>query len=253
MTRASGWLLIGAVVLVATGCSAQVAHGLAEDDANRVLVALDRAGVGASKEIDAAAEGRFVVTVARDDESRAVAILRDEELPSRASPGVLESVGKGSILPSATTERAQLVAGMAGDLEKTLVAVDGVVAARVHLSMPEPEPLLERPARKATASVLVKHHGATPPIDAGSVQKLVAGAVSGLAEADVAVVFAPRPALAATDRSLARVGPIAVARGSLGYLRGLIALAVLCSVMPTVALVAVWLRARRGEAPPPAE
>ena len=99
-----------AIVLFATGCAVPVAAGLDEADANRVVVALEDNGVAAQKEVDAENEGRWSVSVARDDASAAVAVLTRESLPPPDAPGVLETLGKGSIVPSRAAEHAKLFA-----------------------------------------------------------------------------------------------------------------------------------------------
>ncbi len=237
-------LAAGAGLLAA--CATPVAGSLSEDDANRVVVALDHVGIDGEKEPDPSSEGRFRVLVARDEMGHAVATLRDEELPPRPTPGVLDAVGKSSLVPSLAVERAQYLAGLAGDLERTLLAIDGVVAARVHVSVPPPEPFGEKPTQKATASVLIKHRGATPPIDPQAVQRLVAGAVAGLGASDVTVVSVSHLTPPSEGRQLAHVGPIAVSRASLGYVRGLIALLLGTTVVLSIALVLVWFRGRRA-------
>ncbi len=207
-----------------------IAAGLDDSDANRVAVALARAGVEATKEVDPGTEGKWRVDVARDDAPHAIAVLRDEELPRSRSPGVLDAIGKGSLVPSEAAEHAQLIAGMAGDLERSIEAVDGVLCARVHLSIPAPNPLRDVVPARGTASVLLEHRGSTPPLSVDSVQRLIAGGIAGLAPADVAVVMVSRPAPPASgDNPMAHVGPIAVARASMRKLQA--ALAVLVAVV----------------------
>ncbi|MCS6900782.1 MAG: hypothetical protein RMJ98_14665 [Myxococcales bacterium] len=234
-----------ALAALLSGCSAPIAASLVEEDANRILLALHRAGIHGEKEVDPAAEGRFVVRVHRDEVSRAVVTLQDEELPPRPSPGVLEAVGKSSLVPSAAVEHAQYMAGLAGDLERTLSSIDGVISARVHLSSPPRAPLDPGPP-KATASVLIKHRGATAPIAQEAVQQLVAGAVAGLLPSDVAVVLLPRGNSAPQVVELTRVGPVIVTRSTAGYLRGAAAAALLACALPAVALLLVWQRSRRA-------
>jgi type III secretion protein J len=201
--------------LLLLGCSVPVAAGLDETDANRIVVALDHSEIDGNKEVDPAAEGKFRVLVARDDVARALTAMRDEELPRPKPAGVLEAMDKGALVPSAQAEHAQMVAGLAGDLERTLESVDGVLSARVHLNISAPDPLRDKAPDKATASVLVEHRGSTPPLTTEAVQKLVAGGVNGLQPADVAVVTISRAAPAEThDSQLAHVGPFAVARSS---------------------------------------
>src|SRR5690606_10270663 len=122
--------------IVGVGCAVPVAAGLDEPEANRVVVALDRAGVAASKEADPTAEGRFRVEVPRDDAARALATLAEEQLPRARPAGLAESGGRGSLVPSRAADQARLARGLAGELERTLGDVDGVIAARVHLNLP---------------------------------------------------------------------------------------------------------------------
>src|SRR5437868_5830871 len=93
--RLSLWLWVGLVGCA--GCAVPVAAGLDEGQANRVVVALDKAGVGADKEIDPGSEGRFRVVVEKDDAPRAILAMRDEDLPSPQVPGLLDAMGKGSL------------------------------------------------------------------------------------------------------------------------------------------------------------
>ena len=136
-----------------------------------------------------------------------------------------------------------------GDLERTLANVEGVLAARVHMNLPARDGLRDGPIPKATASVLVEHRGTTPPLTSESVQRLVAGGASGLAPADVAVVFiahGARPASARQD--VAHVGPIAVARSSMTTLKVALAglvLVVLALAGATLGLYAKLARLRR--------
>jgi type III secretion protein J len=147
-------------------------------------------------------------------------------------------------VPSAAQEHAQIVAGLAGDLERTLEGVDGVLVARVHLSLPVKDPLRDAPTGKATASVLVEHRGTTPPLTSDAVARHVAGGVSGLSPVDVAVVAIPRvgPPAAPVDAELAHVGPIAVLRGSLRPLQ--IALVALVLLVATFASATLALYSR---------
>ena len=227
--------LLALALLFVGGCAVPVAASLDEDDANRIVVALDRAGVDGAKEVDAQAEGKFRVLVPRDDVAKALSAMRDEELPRPRSVGVLDAMDKGALVPSAQAEHAQYVAGLAGELGRTLEGVDGVLVARVHLNLPAPDLFRDGPPAKASASVLLEHRGTVPPLATDAIQRLVSGAVPNLATTDVTVVTVSRAAPAARgDAQLAHVGPIAVARGSAMALKG-----VLGGLVGLVALLAV--------------
>ena len=207
-------------LLFLVSCVTPVAGGLSEEDAKRVIVALERNNVDTSKEPDPAVEAHFQVMVSREEVARAASILQDEELPPRATLGVLDAVGKSSLVPSSLVEHAQYIAGMAGDLERTLLSIDGIIAARVHLSVPAPNPMEDKPAQPPSASVLIKYRGATPPLEGTSVQSLIAGAIAGLRSDDVTVILVPRPHLPMNqNRQMAHFGPLSVTRSSLPFLR----------------------------------
>lgn len=231
---------------LAAGCTVTVAGALDERDANLVTDALNDEGVSASKQADPSAEGRYQVVVARAEAAQAIAALREHDLPPRHAPGVAESVGKGALVPSPLAEHAQYVSGLAGDLERSLATVDGVLGARVHLSIPLSNGLQQPASERATASVLLRYRGAKPPLSPEEVQRLVAGAVANLAPDQVTVVPVALPARpAAPSAAMVHMGPISVAKASAPWLRGtlVLGLALLAGLLATV--VVLWLRMRR--------
>lgn len=236
------------VASVLCGCSSVVASDLPEGEANRALVALEEHGVVAEKERDPEAEGRFRVSVGRDEAAAAAFVLSRASLPSRENPGVLQSLGSGSMVPSRLAEHARLLTGISGELEQSLQAVDGVLSARVHLAAPERSPLEEQAPAHPSASVLIRHRGAAPPLAVSDVQRLVAGAVPGLVAADVSVVSTPAATSARpVDSELRRVGPITVTRASLSPLRLVAAGAVLLNLALLGAVLVLWSKVRRTE------
>jgi type III secretion protein J len=239
-----------ALASMAMGCAVPVAGGLDDTEANRVFVALDRASIDATKEADPSVEGRWRVAVARDDLPRALSIMRGDDLPRREPATVIDALGKGSLVPSEAAEHAQLVAGIAGELERSLEGIDGVLSARVHLNVPSPNPLRDTTPPPGSASVLIEHAGPTPPVSADSVQRLVAGGVAGLIPADVAVVMIAQtvpPGLEGGD-GLAHVGPIAVTRASMRQLQAaLVALVALVAILAGATLV-LYSRLSRARA-----
>ncbi len=247
-TRRGRATLLLAALLGAVGCTSAVASDLAETEANRAVVALEGHGVSAEKERDPETEGRFRVTVGRDEAAAAASVLSQESVPSHENPGILQSLGAGSMVPSRLAEHARLLAGISGELEQSLQAVDGVVSARVHLAAPERSPLDEAAPSKPSASVLIRHRGAAPPLATSDVQRLVAGAVPGLAPGDVSVVASPAPASARpADKELRRVGPITVTRASLSPLRLVAAGAVVLNLALLAAVLLLWAKVRRTE------
>ncbi len=232
------------------GCSANVAHNLEESDANRIVVALTRQGLSAQKASDAQHEGRWVVEVPRERSAEALELLASAQLPPQKTTGLLEALGEGGLVPSPVAEQARLLAGTAGELERSLRAVEGVVTARVHLAAAPVSPLaLPEERGQPSASVLLTYRGASSPLGPLDIQRLVAGALPGLKPEQVTVVAAPVPALReAVSRDWAQLGPLTVAKKSRSQLRALVGGIVVTNLALLGVLLWVWLRARRAEA-----
>lgn len=228
------------------GCSAPVAQALGETDANRVVVALSEANIGATKKSDPHVEGRFLVEVPTTDVATALQILQQQGLPSPESTGILASLGESGLIASKSTEHARLIVGTAGELERSLRELDGVLSARVHLAVPETDPLLPQETPKfATASVLLRHRGATPPIAATEVQRLVAGAVAGLAHDHVAVVMQPVTVVESdAAQAVVQLGPVSVSQSSVTTLKGLLGVVGLVNIVLVGIVLLLWQRAK---------
>ena len=131
-------LSIALVVAATCGCQAELAGGLSENDANAMIVALDRAGISASKHAEAGSEPpAYVVSVGPDDVADALAVVRAEGLPRAIEPGVVEVFGEGSLVPTPTEERARFMAATSGEIARSIEAIDGVLDARVHVAVPD--------------------------------------------------------------------------------------------------------------------
>jgi len=210
------------VLLASTSaCSTNILHGIDERAANDAARALERAGIGVEKLPDegggaAGASARFTLRVSRGDGARALDLLRALGLPRDPHHGFSETYAQPSLIPTASEERARYVDALAGEIERTLEEIDGVVSARVHLVLEETDPLAvdAKPRSTARAAVLLTTRPGRTPIAREDVQRLVAGSVAGLDAAAVAVVFTAAPALVDDEPTVTAMGPLRVAPGS---------------------------------------
>ena len=197
-------------VVFTLGCSMPIQHGLDETAANEILTSLERAGIPASKSRDD--EGVFAVVVAKADALRAMDLMRSLGLPRGPRVGFGEIYKQPSLVPTPTEERARYIEALAGEIARTLENVEGVVSARVHLVLPESDPLAidGKPRVAAQAAILLKTRAGRPaPISEQDVRKLVAGSVPGLDPSAVAVVVTPASELsAAPGAALVAFGPL---------------------------------------------
>ena len=240
MCRASRAALATAATLVLGGCGGEeILHGLAEPQANEVVVALDEAGIAATKIREDGADAGWTVSVDARDAGHAQRVLAERSLPRARPAGFAEVFSKGSMVPTPTEEHALYLHALGGELARSVEAIDGVVEARVHVGLPQPDPLRpgERPAPRA--AVLVKCRPAACAAVRGlepGIRALVAGAADGLDAGAVSVVIAP--AAEAAER------PPAPARRRSDLLLGLAAAAAVGAA--GVGAAGLRARARRG-------
>jgi len=191
----------GALLLVLAACGDEVLlHRLDEPQANQVLVALGDAGLPARKERDGGEDGAFSVVVRPAEAAAARSVLSARDLPRARSPGFTELFGSGGLVPTPLEEHARYLHALSGELARTLESLDGVLAARVHLALPAPDPLRPDARRTPRASILLKcRPDARGRLDAQAdgLRRMVAGAAEGLDPASVSVLVseaAPSPA-----------------------------------------------------------
>jgi type III secretion protein J len=243
-------VLIRALLTLLSGCNTEILHDVSEAEANEVLVALQQQGIPTEKV--RSGEGNktsYTLRVGRGDAVKAWRVLRQESLPRPKQKGLGEVFGQAGLVPTATQERAMMYQALAGEIARTLQSVEGVREARVHVVLPQRDPLspADGPQSAPRASVLLRTTS-PPPLSKEEVQKLVAGSVDGLALDAVTVLLVTGqglPQAKQTAATLARVGPFLVAEGSRTALRvalvGSMALLLLMSV-------ALFLLIRRNRA-----
>lgn len=206
---------------------------------------LRESGVRADKRLEQRAVGArpssFAVTVARPDEPRALRILAERGLPRTMSTAVASG---SKLLGLPGDGRSEALAQLQQSLGETLESLPAVQEARVHLALPEPDPLHPLGQLRPTAAVLLRLR-APLPLAAADVALLIARAVPGLDAADVAVLSAPTEAPAQTAASPGE--PAGTPAWLLPLLLGLCAV-----LLAACAGLLAALRARRLVAPSPA-
>ncbi len=175
--------VIGVMVMIAVGVAAYylgrpamqpIYTGLSSQDVTRITAAL--AEVGVAFDVN---EQRNAVMVPFGQTARARTLLAQKGLPTSARAGYelfdqLGSIGLTSFMQEITRVRA-----LEGEIARTIQALDGVGAARVHLVLSEAG-TFRKERRDATASVLLrvdeKWNGASGQV----VRHIVAAAVPGM-------------------------------------------------------------------------
>src|SRR6202522_3420716 len=172
------------LVLWSQGQNYTVLYGqLSERESGQVMDALTAAGI----EYKLSPSGAVSVPEAKVQEARIR--LATQGLPQSDSMGI-EMLQKESALGSSSMmEAARYQSVLETELARTIIKVQGVESARVHLALPKPSVFL-RDARKATASVLLQLYPGRrlEPGQVAAIVHLVASSVPELAANDVTLV-----------------------------------------------------------------
>lgn len=172
--------VIGLARIAAAPGMALLYSGLDPAAAGQVVAALETRGIAYQVAGDS-----IRVDAARRDETRM--LLAAEGLPAVGSAGYELLDGLSGFGTTAQMFDAAFWRAREGELARTILAMPGVRAARVHIAAPSGQPFLRD--RRATASVTLTMAG--PPVTAAqarALRHLVAAAVTGLSPGDVAIV-----------------------------------------------------------------
>jgi type III secretion protein J len=167
-------IVVVALALFVSGCEEQILHDLSEQDANKVLSRLSAGNLGAKKVLQS--DGRWAISVPRDAIVPALSYLDTNRVLSPRSSAANVG-GKGGFVPSREEQWFRYERSVAISIEDSLSAMLGVLEARVHLNLPETDPLFgTRKESTGSGSVLLV-------VDAryGAKDEEISGLVSGAA------------------------------------------------------------------------
>ncbi|MET0383608.1 MAG: type III secretion system inner membrane ring lipoprotein SctJ [Burkholderiaceae bacterium] len=213
--RATRAIAVAGLLLALGACEDELYRNLSEQDANQMIVALEQAGVGASK--TTSDEGHtWTLMVGHDDMAAAMQTLTDRGLPEKRFDNLGELFKRDGLVSTPTEERVRFVYGLSQELSQTLSRIDGVLVARVQIVLPNNDPLADQ-VRPSSASVFIKYQRG---FDVGTlnaqIKTLITHSVEGLTYDQVSVTaVAADPTPAVKRASAHSLMPIAIGAGAL--------------------------------------
>ncbi len=189
LIRAGRAALAVCCVLGLVACKTDLYTKQNESDANSMVSALLESGIAADK---VSPDGKtWSVAVEQADVVRSLSVLRAQGLPPDKHVNLGDMFKKEGLISTPTEERVRFIHGVSQELSATLSQIDGVVTARVHIVLPNNDPLAQE-VKPSSASVFVKYRpqanltALTPAI-----KNMVARSVEGLAYDNVSVTLVP--------------------------------------------------------------
>ncbi len=206
--------LLLSFLLVATlsACADRVNlfDGLSQEEGNEIYSSLLEAGIPAEKNTNK--QGTFI-TVPKQMSSEALRILEKKGLPRDKKTSIGEVFKKDSMISSPLEERARYLYALSQELEQTVMRMDGVLSARVHIVLPERSNPGEA-LSPSSAAVFVKYaDGASFPAYVPKVRELIFRSIPGLkGDAQTSVTIAAVPSEAKVDNCVPLLwyGPMAL-------------------------------------------
>lgn len=179
-------ILVSTVLL--TACQEEILHDLSEREANKVIRHLNVANLTSTKVQQP--DGRWAIAVDRGEIVSALAHLDTQRVLSQRDG--LAQPSKGSIIPSREDQRFRYERALATSIEESLAAIPGVLEPRVHINMPDQDPLFPaHDARTGSGSVLLVVDASYGASD-HEISALVAGA-AGISREAVRVLKSAAP------------------------------------------------------------
>ena len=181
--------LVLLVALLLSACEAELYNNLDQRQANEMIAALQQRGIPAQRV--AVKGGQYTVVVDKGRFAESIAILKEAGLPKQEFQNMGQVFKKDGLVSSPMQERAQMIFALSQELSRTVSEIDGVLSARVHLVLPENDPLRQQLV-PSSASVFIRHRSDMPVGNlVPQVKMLVANGVAGLSYDKVSVVLVP--------------------------------------------------------------
>ena len=183
-------LTVITLLVLLTGCKTELYSNLAENDANAMLSILLNNKVTAEKTFDKKAATYFL-HVEESQIPQAVQLLKEQGYPKEKIATVGELFKKEGLISSPLEERARFIFALSQSVQETLSQIDGVLVARVHVVLPENNPI-DTEVKPSSASVFIKYNPAFRLEDMKSdIKLIVEKSIEGLTYDKVSVVMVP--------------------------------------------------------------
>ncbi len=148
------WTLIIFIMILLCGCEQALFTDRPEEEINEMMSTLISNDIPCTK--SSGSEGTFSISVGSGNIAKAVQLLKNMGLPREHHANVGEIFRKKGLISSPAEERIRYVFALSQEVSGTIAQIDGVLASRVHIVLPENDPFGDR-TLPSSASVFIKY------------------------------------------------------------------------------------------------
>lgn len=177
-------------LLFLAGCGrSELYSGLSEKEVSHMQAILLRQGIDCDKVSEK--DETYGLVVSKNQLANAVDILNGFGYPKDNYADMGELFKKEGLVSSPMEERVRYIYALSQEVGKTISKIDGVTTARVHIVLPDNDPLSEY-FRPSSASVFVRYRQTMDFTDyAHKIKQLVVNSIEGLKYEKVTVLPFP--------------------------------------------------------------
>lgn len=184
------WLVPISLALLLSACRIELYSDLSENDVNNMLAIMMGNNIDAKKVADKKGD-TYSLHVEESKIPAAVELLRENGYPREKSVAIGDLFKKEGLVSSPLEERVRYIYALSQSLQETLTQIDGVLVARVHIVIPDKDPLNDT-LKPSSASVFIKYRPGSNLIDIKSqIKRIVENSIEGLDYEAVSVVMLP--------------------------------------------------------------
>lgn len=179
--------LLSGLVIICYGCNNSCLYSnLNEKEAVEMQAILLRQGIDCNK--IAGKENLWELRVSKNHLAEAVEILKGFGYPKDEFADMGKMFKKEGLVSSPLEERIRYIYALSQEVGQTISKIDGIITARVHIVLPENDPLSEY-FQPSSASVFVKHRQTLDiQFHIHQIKQLVVNSIEGLSYDKVSVV-----------------------------------------------------------------
>lgn len=175
---------------VISGCDeTELYSNLPEKDASEMQAILLGHGINCDKTIDK--ENKCNILISKKHLPEAVDLLNSFGYPREEYTDMGAMFKKEGLISSPMEERVRFIYALSQEVSKTISQIDGVISSRVHIVLPENDPLSQY-FQPSSASVFIKYRQNYDfPNYIHQIKKLVVNSIEGLNYEKVSVFTFP--------------------------------------------------------------